>query len=102
MTLLFGIILAALIFAALLWSIYRAALTSGTLRWNATALALSTIGLMLSATYSWPMLAWPCAILCMATGGYELLKAPLGSKIFPLIQIALGIFAVFVLIDIAP
>ncbi len=100
MSLLLGIVLAALVFASLLWSIYRAALTTGLTRWIAATLALSTLGLVVAATYGAPWLAWPCAILCMATGSYEIIKVPLGSKFLPLIQICLGAAALFVLIDI--
>lgn|GEM_PF-6597616 len=50
-TLLLGIFLAALLFSAVLWSAYRAYMTTGRLRAINLATALLTIGLMAMITY---------------------------------------------------
>jgi len=99
-TLMAGAILAAALFAALLWSIYRAVVTQGMLRINASVLSLGTVLGMAGITWSIPTLVMIAAPACFLFGLAQMMTDPGWSKLLPLVQMALG--AIFLNALISP
>lgn len=93
-----GLALAALLFAALLWSLYRAVLIKGRMKVAYIILTLSTLLVMAAITLGLNgVMVMACITLC----GSALIAiwAEQGwSKLFPLVQFAFGILAVSVLL----
>lgn len=89
--LLIGVVLAAFLFAALMWSIYRAVTSSGRARLNATLLSLTTILGMGTVTYSWVDLAMASGSGLVVFGLIAVLKDPGWGKLLPLVQAGFGV-----------
>lgn len=86
-----GIALSAFLFAALLWSIYRAAVTSGKLRINATFLTIYTLLGMVALTYSWVVMAQVTGVLIIITALVAIWTDPGWSKLLPVVQALFGV-----------
>lgn len=99
---LIGIVVAALLFSALLWSIYRAVVTTGFLRINATVLSIATLMGMAGMSYGTPFLVMVAAPACLLFGLAQMMTDPGWRKLFPLIQFGLGFFLFNVLLFSGP
>ncbi|MCY4179662.1 MAG: hypothetical protein OXC60_10525 [Litoreibacter sp.] len=88
--LLIGIVLAACVFAALLWSIYRTVQTKGNLRLNYALLSISTLTIAAGITYDLLGLMVSAGVTCMGTAIIAIVKDPGWSKLLPVTQLLLG------------
>lgn len=95
--LLAGIVLAAFLFAAFLWSFYRAFVTQGYLRINAIVLSLATIVGMLGLTYGVPFLLLIAAPGCLLFSMAQVWTDPGWSKLLPCVQFVFGLILINVL-----
>ena len=86
-----GTLLALLLFAALLWSSYRAFMTKGGWRLNAGALSLATLGGMLTITYLSPGPGAVAGLVCVVCGLAATWHDPRWSKLLPLVQCLFGL-----------
>ncbi|PTX55618.1 hypothetical protein C8N43_0257 [Litoreibacter ponti] len=89
--LLAGIVIAAAVFAALLWSIYRAATTRGRTRLIAVLLGLSTILGMASISLNQPGIAVMAGGACLIFGLYGVWAEDRWSKLLPFAQAVFGL-----------
>lgn len=96
--LLIGTILAAALFSALLWSIYRAVMTEGFKRINAVCLSLGTLLGMAGITWGVPVLLMIAAPACFLFGLAQTMTDPGWSKLLPLVQTVLGLIFLNVLL----
>ncbi len=97
--LLIGIVIAAAVFAALLWSLYRCFMTTGKLRVSYGVLTISTLLVVAGIT-------WNLAGVTFAASGSLIFTAIVGvwadtrwSKLLPLVQLVLGVLAFFAAVD---
>lgn len=90
-----GIVLAALVFAALLWAIYRSVVTTGRKRIAYVVLTISTVLVALAATYDLVGLLFSSGFTCLASALLATLYEPRWNKILPLIQVILGVLAIW-------
>jgi hypothetical protein len=97
-----GIFLGALLFAALLWSLYRTVVTQGFLRINALVLSAATIMGMAGLTYQYPFLVMVAAPACLLFGLAQMMTDPGWSKLLPLVQFLLGFVLFNVLLFSGP
>ena len=88
--LLIGIVLAACVFAALLWSIYRTVQTKGNLRINYALLSISTIVIALGITYDWLGVLVSAGVTCIGTSLIAIYQDKGWSKLLPFAQLLLG------------
>lgn len=98
--LLAGIVIAATVFSALLWSIYRSVVTQERQRLNYTLLSLSTLLVVTAITYNLTMLLLMAGITTVGTGLFAIIAEHRWSKLLPLVQIVLGGLAIFAAIDV--
>ncbi|MEM9584920.1 MAG: hypothetical protein AAGA08_17540 [Pseudomonadota bacterium] len=89
-TLLAGIVIAACVFAALLWSIYRVVMTHGRLRLTYIVLALSTLLVVAAIQYNLAGISLMAGLTCAVTGVIALTHEPRWTKLLPLVQVVLG------------
>lgn len=87
---LIGIFFGACLFAALLWSLYRAVVTTGYLRINAVVLSAATVMGLAGVTYEVPTLIMIAAPACLLFGLAQMMTDPKWSKLLPLAQFLLG------------
>jgi hypothetical protein len=85
-----GIFLSALLFTALLWSLFRIVATQGFLRINALVLSLATVLGMAGLTYQIPFLVMVAAPASLLFGLAQMMTDPGWSKLFPLVQFIFG------------
>ncbi|MEM6407313.1 MAG: hypothetical protein AAF700_02730 [Pseudomonadota bacterium] len=88
--LLIGIVLAACVFAALLWSVYRMVQTKGNLRLNYALLSVSTIVIALGITYDWLGVLVSAGVTAVGAALVAMYKDPGWSKLLPFTQLCLG------------
>ncbi|SFR47365.1 hypothetical protein [Litoreibacter janthinus] len=94
MFLLFAIVIAALIFAAFIWQVYRAVTTSGLIRANAAGLSIATLMIMASVSLgSFPLLIIGAA-LCVVLAPIAIWADPRWSKLLPLVHLGLGLYII--------
>jgi hypothetical protein len=93
--LLFAIVIAAGVFVALVWQIYRAVTTAGLMRW--TAIGLSVATLMIMAGTLIPLMALLGAAGCIVFAPIAIWHDTRWSKLLPLVQLVLGIFIIIIL-----
>ena len=98
--LLLGIAIAAAVFAALLWSIYRAVIVTGRLRINYTLLSLSTLLVVTGITWNLTMLTLTSAMSLAVTAVIAIIYEARWSKLLPLVQLVLGGLAFLSAIDV--
>lgn len=89
-TLLGGIVLAAGIFAAFLWSLYAATQHRGLYRWGAGAACLGTIFGMAAISLTSPGLAIIAGLIVAAGGLVGLISEPGFTKLLPALHIVFG------------
>lgn len=89
--LLAGIVIAALLFSALLWSVYRAVTTTGRLRLHAGALAFFTVLGMVSISLNAPGMAILTGAGCAGMGAMGIWSETRWSKLMPLVQLLFGL-----------
>jgi cytochrome bd-type quinol oxidase subunit 1 len=92
---LIGIVLAACLFAALLWSIYRAVTLTGTPRVVHAFLAISTIIVVCAVTWDFHAMMLSGGITCAVTAFIALWQERRWSKLLPLVQLLLGLGATY-------
>ncbi len=85
-----GVALAAFLFSALLWSIYRAVVTSGFRRQVAIFLSLNTVFGMIALTMLWQIPAQVAGGGLIALGLIAVWTDPGWSKLLPFIQVLFG------------
>lgn len=90
-TLLAGIVLAAFIFAALLWSVYRAVVTEGSTRLVAVLLSLNTLIGMGMLTLLEVIPALIAGVGLVILGALAIRNDPGWSKLLPFVQVIFGI-----------
>ncbi|WP_298261928.1 hypothetical protein [uncultured Litoreibacter sp.] len=95
--LLVGIVVAALIFSAFLWQLYCAATSTGFARWNAVGLSLATLALMASIPAKSDVLLLLGAGACLLLSPYAIWTTPRWSKLLPMVQLAMGLFVIYLL-----
>ena len=88
--LLIGIIIAAAVFAAFLWSLYRSVTATGKLRVTYVMLALSTLVVIAAITWNFPTLTVTAGLTCLVTGALATMTEPRWNKLLPLVQVILG------------
>lgn len=86
-----GIALAAFVFAALLWSIYRAVVTNGRKRVVAVLLSLTTLFGMMALTWLWVIPAQIAGGALIVLGLAAIWTDPGWSKLLPLVQAVFGV-----------
>lgn len=89
--LLIGILLAALVFGALMWSVVQAVRGTGNKRMNYGILAAATLGGMLALTYDLGVISRLIGGLLICFGGMAFVAEPGSAKMLPLVQIVLGL-----------
>ena len=89
-TLLIGILLAAAVFAAFIWSGYRAFYTTGWLRRAHAALALLTLAGFAALSLLWPLAAAASGAGLVAAGLVALVLERGWAQLLVLVQIAFG------------
>ncbi len=99
--LLIGIVLAALVFAALLWSIYRAVITTRRARLGYAVLAISTLLVALAVTFNLAGLLLTAGFTCVGAALFGIMSDKGWSKLLPLVQLLLGLFAVWTAASLA-
>lgn len=102
---LLGIIIAALIFCAFLWQVYRAVTTTGLIRWNAVGLVLATLAVMASTNLDSITLVVTSGAGCILFAPIAIWADPRWSKVLPLVQLTLGfatLYGVYVLSTAIP
>ena len=87
---LIGIVLAALLFAALLWSIYRTFTAEGNLRLSQMCAAIFTLGGAAAATYNMYSTAMICGVGCLFAGIIAMRFETRWSRLLPLLQAVFG------------
>lgn len=86
-----GIIIAALVFSALLWSLYRTVTTQGRMRLNAGLLAFSTLMGMATISLDAPSLAVFAGGACLSFGLVGIWTEARWSKLLPFAQTLFGL-----------
>lgn len=89
--LLIGILLAALVFGALMWSVVQAVRGTGNQRMNYGILAAATLGGMLALTYDLGITARMIGGLLIYFGGVAFVAEQGSARALPLVQIILGL-----------
>jgi hypothetical protein len=89
-TILAGIVIAALIFSAFIWQIYRAVTTTGIVRWNAVGLVLATLAVMGTRDLDSIPLIITSAVGCILFAPIAIWADPRWSKLLPMVLLALG------------
>ncbi len=92
--LLIGIVLAALVFAAMLWSVYRAVTTQGRLRLTYVILVLSTILIMAAITWNLAAVSLCAGLTGTVSGAIAVVADKRWNKLLPLIQVVLGLLSI--------
>lgn len=92
-TLLIGIVIAAAVFAALLWSIYRLVTVKGRLRVNYAILALSTLLVVAAVTWNFAALSMTAGLTCAASGLIAMWADKGWNKLLPFVQVLLGLLS---------
>lgn len=95
-----GIILAALAFAALLWAIYRAVVTTGRRRIAYVVLAISTVLIAIAATYDLFGLLMSAGFTCLGSAILATVYEQRWNKVMPIIQILLGALSIWTAMSI--
>lgn len=90
-----GIVLAACVFAALLWSLYRVTITTRWLRLVYAVLAISTILVAAAITWNLATLTLTAGLTCAVTALVALWVEPRWSKLLPLVQLVLGVMSIW-------
>ena len=85
-----GIVLAAAVFAALLWSLYRIAVTTRWQRINYVVLALSTLMVVTAITWNFATLTLTAGLTCLVTALVAVRLEPRWTKLLPLVQVIVG------------
>jgi len=93
--LLIGIELAACLFAALLWSLYRAVTQTGMHRTVQAFLAISTLIVVAAVTWDYHAMLVSGGITCTVLAVIALWFEPRWSKLLPLVQLVLGLGAIY-------
>lgn len=93
--LLIGIVLAACLFAALLWSVYRAVTQTGMPRVVQAFLALSTLIVVAAVTWDFHAMMVSGGITCSVTAALAIWYETRWSKLLPLIQLLMGLAATY-------
>jgi hypothetical protein len=88
--LLAGIVIAAAVFAALLWSIYRAVQTNGKARAVYVILAISTLLVVTAFTYDLLGLLLTSGFTCIGAALYAMVLDRGWNKLLPFVQLLLG------------
>ena len=99
---LIGIFLAACLFAAMLWSIYRAVTTKGMKRINAVVVTSSTLLAMLGLTYGWSFALLIAGPACILFGLAQVFTDPGWAKLLPAVQFIFGLIVINILMMSAP
>ncbi len=86
-----GIALAAFVFAALLWSIYRAVVTEGRMRVVAILLSLTTLFGMATLSWLWVVPAQITGAALIVLGLMAIWTDPGWSKLLPFVQAIFGV-----------
>lgn len=97
-----GIFIGALLFSALVWSIYRAVVTTGYLRINAVVISIATVMGVAGISNQMPTLTMIAAPACLLFGLLQMMTDPKWSKLLPLIQFILGFVLFNVLLYSGP
>jgi hypothetical protein len=97
-----GIFLGACLFAALLWAVYRAVVTTGYLRINALVLSAATIMGMAGLTNGSSFLVMVAAPACLLFGLAQIMTDPGWAKLLPLVQFLFGFVLFNVLLFSGP
>ena len=92
-----SVVIAALIFASLVWQLYRMATTAGVIRWNAAGLCLATIAIMTSISLNSTPLMMLGAAACVLLSPIAIWADPRWSKLLPLVQLAMGLALIMTL-----
>lgn len=90
-----GIVLAACVFAALLWSLYRITQTTRWLRLVYAVLAVSTILVAAAITWNLATLTLTAGLTCAVTALVALWVEPRWSKLLPFVQLVLGVMSIW-------
>lgn len=93
--LLIGIVLAACLFAALLWSVYRAVTQTGLHRLVQGFLAISTLIVVAAVTWDFHAMLVSGGITCAVMAAIAIWYEPRWSKLLPLVQLLLGLGATY-------
>lgn len=91
-----GIVIAAAVFAALLWSIYRAVIVKGAMRAVYVFLAISTLLVVSGVTWNWPTLIFTSSLTLAVTAIIAIGLETRWSKLLPLVQLALAVLCIAV------
>jgi len=94
--LLIGIVLAACLFAALLWSVYRAVTQTGFVRTANVLLAVSTLIVVSAVTWEMHAMLLSGGVTCALTALIAIWQDRRWSKLLPFVQFLLGVGAVYV------
>ncbi|SDW96345.1 hypothetical protein [Litoreibacter albidus] len=92
-----GIAIAALIFCALLWQVYRAVTTTGLLRWNAVGLCLGTLAFMAAVSLRSDALFLLGTALNLLLAPIAIWADPRWSKLLPAVQLAMALTVIYLL-----
>jgi len=93
--LLIGVVLAAMIFCAFLWQVYRAVTLQGLLRWNAAGLALGTLALMGFLSTEIPILLIFGTAASLILAPVAIWADPRWSKLLPAVQLAMALYILY-------
>lgn len=93
--LLAGLVIAACVFAAFLWSIYRAVQTKGKQRAIYTVLMLSTLLVVTAFTYNLAGLLLTSGFTCIGAALFATIYDERWNKLLPFVQMLLGLLAVW-------
>lgn len=95
-----GIVLAAIAFAALLWAIYRAVVTTGRKRFAYVVLAISTVLVVLAATYDLVGLLLSAGFTCLAAALLATIYEARWNKLLPLTQVGFGLLSIWTAVSL--
>ncbi|WP_299303117.1 hypothetical protein [uncultured Litoreibacter sp.] len=98
--LLIGIIIAAAVFAAFLWSLYRAVMTKGRLRVNYAVMAISTLLVVAGITWNLAALTFAASVSLIVSAAIGVWADQKWSKLLPLVQMVLGVLSFFAATDV--
>lgn len=94
---LLGIIIAALIFCAFLWQIYRAVTTTGLIRWNAVGLCLGTLAFMAAISLRSDPLFMVGTLINLLLAPIAIWADPRWSKLLPMVQLGMGLLVIYLI-----
>lgn len=86
-----GIMIAAMVFSALMWSVYRSFTAKGRMRMTAILLALSTLAGMATISLNAPNLAVFAGGACLGFGAVGIWTESRWSKLLPFSQTLFGL-----------